>query len=84
VFLQDRAGIGHEKLMEARNQFLGMAAQSKVLAGASERPERRAAVSAEIDDEKASALGVTIADINSTLSIALGAATSTTSSTAAG
>jgi multidrug efflux pump subunit AcrB len=31
VFLQDRAGIGHEKLMEARNQFLGMAAQSKVL-----------------------------------------------------
>jgi multidrug efflux pump len=32
VFLQDRAGIGHEKLMEARNQFLGMAAQSKMLA----------------------------------------------------
>jgi multidrug efflux pump len=28
---KDRAGIGHEKLMEARNQFLGMAAQSKVL-----------------------------------------------------
>jgi multidrug efflux pump len=52
VFLQDRAGVGHEKLMEARNQFLGMAAQSKILARASERPERRAAVPAEIDDER--------------------------------
>ncbi len=73
VFLQDRAGIGHEKLMEARNQFLGMAAQSKVLYqvrpnGLNDEPQYQL----EIDDEKASALGITLSDINSTLSIALG------------
>ncbi|MNO69322.1 Toluene efflux pump membrane transporter TtgB [compost metagenome] len=74
VFLQDRAGIGHDKLMEARNQFLGMAAQSKVLSavrpnGLNDEPQYQLS----IDDERASALGVTIADINATLSIALGA-----------
>src|SRR3990167_8890975 len=73
VFLQDRAGIGHEKLMEARNQFLCMAAQSKVLTqvrpnGLNDEPQFQL----EIDDEKASALGLTLTDINSTLSIALG------------
>ncbi|WP_025127803.1 efflux RND transporter permease subunit EmhB [Pseudomonas sp. PH1b] len=73
VFLQDRAGIGHEKLMAARNQFLGMAAQSKVLSqvrpnGLNDEPQYQL----EIDDEKASALGVTLTDINNTLSIALG------------
>ncbi|PMV81724.1 MULTISPECIES: efflux RND transporter permease subunit EmhB [unclassified Pseudomonas] len=73
VFLQDRAGIGHDKLMEARNQFLGMAAQSKVLYqvrpnGLNDEPQYQL----EIDDEKASALGLTLTDINSTLSIALG------------
>ncbi|WP_166221056.1 efflux RND transporter permease subunit EmhB [Pseudomonas atagonensis] len=73
VFLQDRAGIGHEKLMEARNQFLGMAAQSKVLYqvrpnGLNDEPQYHL----EIDDEKARALGVSISDINSTLSISFG------------
>ncbi|MNN08447.1 putative efflux pump membrane transporter TtgB [compost metagenome] len=74
VFLQDRAGVGHDKLMEARNQFLGMAAQSKILSavrpnGLNDEPQYQLTV----DDERASALGVTIADINNTLSIALGA-----------
>ena len=74
VFLQDRAGVGHAKLMEARNQFLGMAAQSKVLTavrpnGLNDEPQYQLT----IDDERASALGVTIAEINNTLSIALGA-----------
>ncbi|NBF06860.1 efflux RND transporter permease subunit [Pseudomonas sp. Fl5BN2] len=73
VFLQDRAGIGHDKLMAARNQFLGMAAQSKVLSqvrpnGLSDEPQYQLS----IDDERASALGVTLTDINNTLSIALG------------
>ncbi|KAF0863330.1 efflux RND transporter permease subunit [Pseudomonas sp. LD120] len=73
VFLQDRAGIGHEKLMAARNQFLGMAAQSKVLSqvrpnGLNDEPQYQLS----IDDERASALGVSLTDINSTLSIALG------------
>ncbi len=31
--LQDRAGLGHDQLLAARNQLLGMAAQSPVLAG---------------------------------------------------
>ncbi|NQD73849.1 efflux RND transporter permease subunit, partial [Pseudomonas sp. CM27] len=74
VFLQDRAGVGHAKLMEARNQFLAKAAQSKVLMavrpnGLNDEPQYQLT----IDDERASALGVTIADINNTLSIALGA-----------
>ncbi|MFJ7793194.1 efflux RND transporter permease subunit EmhB [Pseudomonas sp. NPDC096950] len=73
VFLQDRAGIGHDKLMAARNQFLGMAAQSKVLYqvrpnGLNDEPQYQL----EIDDEKASALGLTLSDINSTLSISFG------------
>ncbi|QXI29831.1 efflux RND transporter permease subunit [Pseudomonas vanderleydeniana] len=73
VYLQDRAGIGHEKLMEARNQFLGMAAQSKVLAavrpnGLNDEPQYQLS----IDDERASALGVSLSDINNSLSIALG------------
>lgn len=73
VFLQDRAGIGHDKLMEARNQFLGMAAQSKVLYqvrpnGLNDEPQYHL----EIDDEKAQALGLSLTDINSTLSISFG------------
>ena len=73
VFLQDRGGVGHEKLMEARNQFLAKASQSKILSGVrpnglNDEPQYELT----IDDERASALGVTIADINSTLSIALG------------
>ncbi|KIH84779.1 efflux RND transporter permease subunit [Pseudomonas batumici] len=74
VYLQDQAGIGHDKLMAARNQFLGMAAQSKVLAqvrpnGLNDEPQYQLS----IDDERASALGLSLADINSSLSIALGA-----------
>ncbi|MDE1163954.1 MAG: efflux RND transporter permease subunit [Pseudomonas sp.] len=73
IYIQDRAGLGHDKLMEARNQFLGMAAQSKILTqtrpnGLNDEPQFQL----EIDDERASAQGVTIASINTTLSIALG------------
>jgi multidrug efflux pump len=73
LFIQDRAGLGHDKLMAARNQFLGMAAQSKILTqvrpnGLNDEPQFQLT----IDDERASALGVTIADVNNTLSIALG------------
>jgi multidrug efflux pump len=71
--LQDRAGLGHDALLAARNQLLGMAAQSKILAGV--RPEGledAAQFSFEIDRNKASALGLTFADINSVISTALG------------
>jgi multidrug efflux pump len=74
-FLQDQGGVGHDKLMAARNQFLGMAAQSKILAGVrpnglNDEPQYQLV----IDDEKASALGVSIADINTTVGTAFGGA----------
>ncbi|MGU9991449.1 efflux RND transporter permease subunit [Bordetella avium] len=71
--LQDRAGIGHEKLLAARNQLLGEAMKSPLLArvrpnGIEDAPQYQL----DIDREKARALGVSIADINSTLAIAWG------------
>jgi multidrug efflux pump len=71
--LQDRSGLGHEALLAAQNQLLGMAAQSKVLAGV--RPEGMddaPQLEVLVDRDKAHALGVTFADINTTLSSALG------------
>ncbi len=73
--LIDEAGVGHEKLMEARNQLLGMAAKEPTLVavrpnGLNDEPQYRV----KIDREKAGALGVTISDINSTLSAAWGSA----------
>ncbi|WP_284155210.1 efflux RND transporter permease subunit [Sulfuricystis thermophila] len=73
--LQDRGGIGREKLLEARNMALGLASQNPVLAGV--RPEGQEAgpqLFLDIDRLKASALGVSIADLNDTLQSALGAA----------
>lgn len=69
--IQDRAGIGHDALLVARNQFLGMAAQSPLLMGV--RPnglEDAPQYQVLIDREKADALGLSIADIDDTLSIA--------------
>ena len=71
--LMDRAGVGHEKLLAARNQLLGEAAQSKILQGV--RPngiEDAPQYQLDIDREKARALGVAVSDINSTLSTAWG------------
>ena len=71
--LQDRGGNGHDALLAARNQLLGMAAQSKVLAGV--RPdglEDAPQLQVDIDREKASALGVSFDTINAALSTALG------------
>ena len=71
--LQDRAGLGHDALVGARNQLLGLAGNSAVLRGV--RPEGledAPQLRLEIDRDKASALGVSFADINSMLSNALG------------
>jgi len=73
VQLQDRAGLGHDALIAARNQFLGMAAQDKRLVGV--RPngqEDVAEYQLDIDHAKAGALGVAVADINHTLATAWG------------
>jgi multidrug efflux pump len=72
-FLKDNAGQGHEALTAARNQFLGAASQSTKLAnvrpnGQEDTPQLRV----DVDVEKATALGLSIADVNSTLSAAWG------------
>jgi len=73
VQLQDRAGLGHDALIAARNQFLGMAMQDKRLVGV--RPNGQddvAEYQLDIDHAKAGALGVSVADINDTLATAWG------------
>jgi len=73
--LLDRGGLGHGGLMAARNQLLGMAAQSPVLAkvrpnGLEDVPEYRV----DVDWEKAGVLGVPITSIHNTISAAFGSA----------
>jgi HAE1 family hydrophobic/amphiphilic exporter-1 len=73
--LVDRGGMGHEKLIDARNQILGMAAQNKALTkvrpnGLEDVPEYRI----DVDWEKAGAMGVPIKAIHSTISSAFGSA----------
>ena len=71
--LQDRANLGHDALVAARNQLLGMAAKSPVLAGVRpEGMEDTPQLQLDIDRDKANALGLAFADINTTLSTALG------------
>ena len=73
VYLQDMSGVGHEALMAARNQLLGMAAEHPALVGVrpnglNDEPQYRLI----IDDERAQVLGLSMNDVNSTLSIAWG------------
>lgn len=73
LYLKDNAGAGHEALLAARNQLLGAAAQSPLLSGV--RPngqEDTPQFRLHIDTEKAAALGVPVASINNTLSVAWG------------
>lgn len=73
--LQDRAGKGHEALVAARNQLLGLAAKSPVLTqirpdGLEDAPQ----LQIDIDRDKANALGVSFDAINTTISTAMGSA----------
>ncbi len=71
--LQDRGGIGHEKLMEARNQLLGMAMKNpKLIAVRPNGQDDSPQFKLDIDDVRAGALGVSMADINSVLATAWG------------
>ncbi|HAE64724.1 MAG TPA: hydrophobe/amphiphile efflux-1 family RND transporter [Acinetobacter johnsonii] len=73
IQLKDASGQGHEKLIAARNAVLGMAAQDKRLAGV--RPngqEDTPQYQINIDQAQAGAMGVSIADINSTMNMAWG------------
>ncbi len=71
--LQDRAGVGHEVLMQARNQLLGLAAKNPNIIGA--RPqglEDAPQLKIEVDGTKANALGVSPAEVNNTLQTSFG------------
>ncbi len=75
MFLQDRSGLGHKRLMEARDQFLALAAKDPRLMnvrpnGLNDEPQYQI----KIDNEKARALQVSITDINETMSTAWGSA----------
>jgi multidrug efflux pump len=72
-YLKDNGGLGHAALVGARNQFLGLASQSKLLAnvrpnGQDDTPQFHI----DVDTERATSLGLSVADINSTLSTAWG------------
>ncbi|WP_146584389.1 efflux RND transporter permease subunit, partial [Puniceibacterium confluentis] len=70
-FLQARAGQTHEQLLQARNQMLGLAAQSPLIASA--RPsglEDAAQFNLDIDWRKAGAMGVSATDVGNLLSVA--------------
>jgi multidrug efflux pump len=69
--LQNRGGLSHEQFLAARNRLLAEAGKNPALVGV--RPngvEDAPQVKLDIDREKASALGVPIADINQTLATA--------------
>lgn len=71
--LIDQTGLGHEKLMAARNQLLGAASKNPKLVGV--RPNGLSDVpqyQLDVDMEKARALGVSISEINATLQTAWG------------
>jgi multidrug efflux pump len=73
--LQDRGGQGREALIAARDQLLGAASQSPVLANV--RPEDQPnapQLRVLIDRVKARTLGLSIGDVNATLAIAFGSA----------
>jgi len=73
--LQDRGGLGRDKLLEARNMALGLAGQHPALAGV--RPEGQEAgpqVFLSVDRVKARALGIDLGELNDTLQATLGAA----------
>jgi multidrug efflux pump len=73
LWMEDRGNLGHTGLIQARNQVLGMAAQNPQLMGV--RPnslDDTPQLHVDIDQAKASAQGVSLADVNSTLSAAWG------------
>ena len=73
--LQDRGGNGRAALVQARNQMLGGAMQSKSLANVRPEGQEDAPVlKVDIDRIKARALGLSIGDVNATLAIAFGSA----------
>jgi len=71
--LQDLGGLGHAALLGARNQLLAMAATNPVVAGVRVQGlDDAAQLKVEVDEEKATTLGVSLTDINTTLQTCFG------------
>jgi len=72
--LIDQANLGHAQLTQARNQLLGMVREHPELLvrvrpnGLEDTPQFKL----DVDQEKAQALGISVSDINQTISTALG------------
>ncbi len=72
--LIDQANLGHTQLTQARNQLLGMVREHPDLLvrvrpnGLEDTPQFKL----DVDQEKAQALGVSVSDVNQTISTALG------------
>jgi hydrophobe/amphiphile efflux-1 (HAE1) family protein len=75
VQLQDKGGVGREALAAARGQFLGLAMQDpRFMAVRPNGREDEAQYQVEVDRTKAGAFGLSLAEINRTLSMAWGSA----------
>jgi multidrug efflux pump len=73
--LQDRGGLGHEQLMEARTGLLAAAEKSPILMNVRESALAEAPqVQLIVDRKQANALGVSFADVGNVLSTAVGSA----------
>ena len=71
--LEDQSGLGHEKLMKARDQLLALAAKNhNMMAVRVQGLEDTAQLEVNIDDDKASALGVSLGDINTAMQASFG------------
>lgn len=73
LFIQDRTGLGRDALVQARNSLIGEASKNPLLAGV--RPNAQADTpeyKLDIDNAKAGALGVSVAEISDTLTSAWG------------
>ncbi|WP_295852123.1 efflux RND transporter permease subunit, partial [uncultured Xylophilus sp.] len=71
--IQDTGGLGHDALVQARDRFIGESRKDAQLTGVrTNNLEDAAQFAVDIDDRRAGALGLATADINSTLSSALG------------
>jgi hydrophobe/amphiphile efflux-1 (HAE1) family protein len=73
--LEDRTGMGHDRLQQAAGELVGRAAQDPTLAkvrpgGLADRPEFKL----EVDDNKASAFGLLLTDVDQSISATWGAA----------
>ncbi len=71
--LEDVGGLGHDRMVKAQYQLLGMAAHDPLLMAV--RPNGQAdtpQIDLDVDQAKATALGLSLADVNATLTAATG------------